>query len=439
MIPGKVIYDSLPVWAQTLAVNLTSSVTFRRKYGRVFHESLARLAANEKKSLDQLLHEQQQTLKQLLRYAVKHVPYYRERRFSPDNLSEWPLLDKATVAKAPEKFVSDEFSLRRLAVLQTSGTTGTPLTVRFTNECHQTEMAFRWRHKAWGGVPFLSRSAYLSGHPVVPANQTWPPFWRVDQTERRLLCSSYHFTAENLPHYADALAGFAPDFLHGYPSSLFVLAQHVLERGEHSVRPRVIFTGSETLLDFQRAAVERAFGAKVFNWYGNTEMTGNIVECAYGSLHYRTDYGLLELQEDNEIVATGFLNRAMPLVRYRTGDVATARVGTCECGCAFPLIESVEGRVEDYIRTPDGRTVGRLDHIFKGVEHVREAQIVQEQLNELHLRIVRVDGFGPRDEQAILANARERLGPSIRLHCEYVEAIERTPAGKFRFVVTEVR
>jgi hypothetical protein len=64
---------------------------------------------------------------------------------------------------------------------------------------------------------------------------------------------------------------------------------------------------------------------------------------------------------------------------------------------------------------------------------------VQEQINELHLRIVRVDGFGSRDEQAILANARERLGPSIRLRCEYVEAIERTPAGKFRFVVTEVR
>ena len=230
MIAGKGIYDLLPVWAQTLAVNLTSSVTFRRKYGRVFHQELARLAANEKKPFDQLLQEQQRAVKELLRYAVKHVPYYRERRFSPDNLSEWPILDKATVVKAPEKFVSDEFSSHRLAVLQTSGTTGTPLTVRFTNECLQTEMAFRWRHKAWGGVPFLSRSAYLSGHPVVPTAQMEPPFWRVDQVERRLLCSSYHFTAQNLPHYADALAGFAPDFLHGYPSSLFVLAQHLLEQ-----------------------------------------------------------------------------------------------------------------------------------------------------------------------------------------------------------------
>jgi phenylacetate-CoA ligase len=129
----------------------------------------------------------------------------------------------------------------------------------------------------------------------------------------------------------------------------------------------------------------------------------------------------------------------MPLIRYRTGDVATAQAGTCECGCAFPLIEHIAGRIEDYIRTPDGRAAGRLDHIFKGVQHVREAQIVQRQTDELLLRIVRIDGFNSHDEQTILANARERLGTSIRLRCEYVETIERTAAGKFCFVVTEER
>ena len=103
------------------------------------------------------------------------------------------------------------------------------------------------------------------------------------------------------------------------------------------------------------------------------------------------------------------------------------------------MIERIAGRIEDYIRTPDGRVVGRLDHIFKGVEHVREAQIVQQQDEELRLRIVRVDGFNSHDEQTILAAARERLGPSIRLRCEYVETIERTAAGKFCFVVTEER
>src|SRR5208282_4648414 len=102
------------------------------------------------------------------------------------------------------------------------------------------------------------------------------------------------------------------------------------EKGLTSVRPRAVFTASETLLDFQRAAIEQAFGTKVFNWYGNSEMTCNIVECARGRLHYRTDYGVLELLDDGTMLCTGLNNRAMPLIRYRVGDRATARQGTCD-------------------------------------------------------------------------------------------------------------
>jgi phenylacetate-CoA ligase len=438
MIIGKALYDFSPMWAQMVAVNLASAFTYRQKYGRAFHEDLAQLEANEKKSYDQLLHEQQQAVASLLRYAVERVPYYRDHQFPPDSLKDWPILDKQSVASAPDRFLSDEYRLRRLQTLQTSGTTGTPLTVYYSERCYQREMAFRWRHKAWGGVPFLSRGAYLSGHPVVPADQTHPPFWRVDYFERRLLCSSYHFTPKNMPHYAAALSEFAPDFIHGYPSSLYVLAQFITESGWSALRPRAVFTASETLLDFQRALIERAFAAPVFNWYGTSEMTCNIVECAYGNLHCRTDYGLLELLGDGTMVATGLVNRAMPLIRYRAGDVGSALSGKCECGCAFPLMERIEGRVENYIVTPDGRYIGRLDHIFKGVEHVREAQLVQKKLDELVLRIVRANGFSPRDERMLLGNAYERLGRSLSVRCEYVETIERSAGGKFAFVVSEL-
>ena len=438
MIRSKRLYDSLPVWMQGLAATVVGAGYFRQKYGRVFHEMLETLGRNEKKSRDELRRDQQQASKRLLAYAVQHVPYYREQKFSPETLGDWPILEKKTIAAAPEKFLSDEFSPGELRELHTSGTTGTPLVVRFSRDYHQMEMAFRWRHKAWAGVPFLSSSAYLSGHPVVPASQTRPPFWRVDRIEKRLLCSSYHLAPQNLPSYVEALTRFAPDLVHGYPSSLYVLAQYMTEKNVQSVRPRAVFTASETLLEFQRATIEAAFGTQVFNWYGNTEMTCNIVQCAAGHLHYRTDYGVLELLSDGAMICTGLNNRAMPLIRYRVGDRAVAAEGTCPCGVAFPLIGRVEGRIEDYVRTPDARMVGRLDHLFKDVQHVREAQVVQTRLDEIVLRIVRTDGYSPQDEQIVLKEARQRLGHAMQVRFEYVDAIERTAAGKFRFIVSHL-
>jgi len=438
MIPGKLHYDALPLWAQTLAVNVVSAWNFRRKYGAEFHRSLAALERFESASLDQLLAHQQMALHEMLKYACRHVRYYKKQGLPSDHLSAWPIVEKRTVAIHPELFLSDEYKPESLLTLKTSGTTGTPLTVFVSPEYHQMEMAFRWRHKAWGGVPFLSRGAYLSGHPVVPPGQSHPPFWRVDHIEKRLLCSSYHFTPQALASYVNALAGFHPDFVHGYPSSLYVLARHIMDHGGTTVRPRAVFTASETLLDFQREVIGKAFGAPVFNWYGNTEMTCNIVQCAAGGLHYRTDYGLLELLDDGTMVCTTLNNRAMPLIRYRVGDVATARSGSCACGCAFPLIERIEGRVEDYVQTPDGRLIGRLDHLFKDATCVREAQIVQRELGEVVVRIVREPGYSTDVEQVIRTEARLRLGESTRVRFEYVERIERTVSGKFRFVISEL-
>ncbi len=438
MIRGKKLYDSLPVWMQSLGVNLLSVRGFRQKYGRVFREQLTLLEQNEHKSLDELLHQQDRAVRRLLAYATRHVPYYRDLQLPADCIENWPILDKGTVAAAPDKFLSDEFDARSLMSLHTSGTTGTPLQVRFTEAYHQTEMAFRWRHKAWAGVPFLSTSAYISGHPIVPIDQSHPPFWRTDWIEKRLLCSSYHLAPRNLPSYIEALAEFSPDFVHGYPSSLYVVAQFMLAAAGPPIRPKAVFSASETLLEFQRSAIERAFGARLHNWYGNTEMTCNIIECAAGNLHYRTDYGLLEVLADGTMVCTGLNNFAMPLIRYRVGDKVAMGKGGCPCGRSFPLISRIDGRIEDYVRTPDGRFVGRLDHIFKDTQYVREAQIVQEHLDEIILRIVPSEGYNSQQEQVILAEIRQRLSSGMRIRFEYVDSIERTAGGKFRFIVSKL-
>jgi phenylacetate-CoA ligase len=98
----------------------------------------------------------------------------------------------------------------------------------------------------------------------------------------------------------------------------------------------------------------------------------------------------------------------------------------------------VDGRIEDYVMTPDGRLVGRLDHIFKEQLDVAEAQVLQEEKDALEVLIVPRQSYDERSEQGLMREFRSRLGEEIEIAFRYVEAIPREPNGKFRAVKSEV-
>ena len=87
---------------------------------------------------------------------------------------------------------------------------------------------------------------------------------------------------------------------------------------------------------------------------------------------------------------------------------------------------------------PNGAMIGRLDHIFKAQVRVRESQIYQPDLTRVVIRLVGANDFTTRDEQALLRAARTWLGSTLRIEVEHRETLPRTPAGKLRFVVSEV-
>jgi phenylacetate-CoA ligase len=345
--------------------------------------------------------------------------------------------------------IPDNLSQHEPRWVHTSGTTGTGLQFPISSECFQREYAFRAVHYLWGGIQEAGRYAFCSGHPVTYYDRQRPPFWVYDYANNWLLLSSYHLTEKNLPQYIAELDKFQPVLLAGYPSSLYLLALANQRLGQR-VHPRAVYVSSETLFDFQRRAIEASFGRKVFMFYGNTEMCGNIVECERGKHHLKLEHSYVELLrsdgrpacagEEGRLVCTGFGNYATPLIRYEIGDVAVAsKEQACACGRGGTVIERVVGRTEDYVLTPDGRFVGRLDHLFKDAIRVRHAQIVQDQVDEVTIRIVKDRGYTKIDEDEILREALLRLGSSISVRFDYVEEIPRTKNGKFRFIVSKLK
>jgi phenylacetate-CoA ligase len=203
-----------------------------------------------------------------------------------------------------------------------------------------------------------------------------------------------------------------------------------------------VFTSSESLLAFQRDVIERAFGAPVRDRYGVSELAASMTACAEGRLHVDMEFGIVELDERERgedwvrgpLLVTGLANDATPFLRYRIGDVGTRLLRPCSCGRPGDAFLDVDGRIEDAVTTPDGRRIGRLDHIFKNQLDVAEAQIVQETREGIEVRFVPRPTWGAAAEASLRKEIRARLGDRIRVELRRVESIPREPNGKFRAV-----
>lgn len=450
----RAFYYSLPLTAKNLLASAYGWNERRGRYGKTYRQSLALLRESQYWSQDKLLEYQQQRLSQFLREVIRKTPYYRSRDLYAEllkvnaPLNAYPILGKATVRRAGANLYHDDRGAMHCRSISTSGTTGSALVSPVSDQHFQRECAFRALAYEWAGVSLDAhdRVAFCAGHPVARADRQRPPFWVYDWASNWLYFSSSHLSKQNLEHYIAELERFRPVMLGGYPSSLYLLALAYQKFGG-SLNLKAISSSSETLLDWQRVKIESAFGVRVFNYYGSGETCAHIAECEEGELHLKLEHSLVEvLSDQNEpcgpgetgrLVCTGFDNYAFPLIRYDLGDVVTvSKNQSARCGRSGLLIETILGRVEDYIVTPEGRFVGRLDHLFKDSVNVAEAQLFQESVAEVVCRIVKTDDYGIADEKSILAEARARLGAAVTIKFEYLDQIPRTRNGKFRFIVS---
>jgi phenylacetate-CoA ligase len=385
---------------------------------------------------------------------MKSVRFYKETyNLTVNEISDifnFNILDKKIIRIRNEDFKSTDYKHKPYKSSHTSGTTGTSLSFPLSIECFQREFAFRALHYSWGGINLINKDKiiYCAGHPVSYHSKKKPPFWIHDYSNNWLLMSSYHLSNENLKYYISKIEEFQPKAICGYPSSIYLLALAYKKYSRKKLNLKSIFTSSETLLKYQRRTIENNFETKVFNWYGNAEMCANIVECEKGELHLKQEHSYVEIlndqnksaqfEEPGRLICTAFGNKLFGLIRYDIGDhVSVSKNQNSKCGRSGLLIEHIEGRSENYIVTPDGKFIGRLDHVFKDSENVLEAQLEQTKAEELIVRIVKNNHYNLNDERNILDELRNRTGKEINIIFEYAQSIPRGPNNKFNFIISK--
>ena len=385
------LYLRSPIWLQNLLVSAQGLRLRRLRYGRGQRRILAGLLKSQWHSRDEILQQQLQSLTAIVRHASTTVPLYRHHVVPTggfSDLTSWlpSLFSKKMTCVLLRMFVVSKLhSHERLVEVHTGGTTGTPLTIYCNRNALQTNFAFFRRVRSWAGVVVGAKTATFAGRTIVAPKQNKPPFWRTNTVSNTLLFSSYHISPDTLSAYVSELQRFNPALIDSYPSSIEPIARYIQERGIETIRPVAVITSSETLSQHVRGVLQNAFACKVFDYYGGAEMAAFVSQCEAGTYHVNPEFGIVEILRDGkpaaigepgDIVASGFINPVMPLIRYVTGDIAAWKGNACECGRAFPALAGIEGRKDDVIVTPEGRRIGRLDPIFKSVSSIQNTGII---------------------------------------------------------------
>lgn len=450
------IYLKLPIPLQNLACNIEGYRIKRSRYDSTFMSRLAKANKRTYSSREDLFGYRDAQIRKFIFHCYETVPYYKhlfdERRVKPeyikglDDLKILPILTKDEVKANYKDLLSTAVPENKHLISHTSGTTGGGLRFATTLESQQEQWVTWWRYRNWHGIALETWCAYFGGRSLVPLSQKATPFWRINYPGKQIMFSAYHMNNENMTHYVKYLNQKQPKWLHGYPSLLSLLAGYVLETGKKlNYQVKWITIGAENLLEQQKDLIKEAFGVYPIQHYGMAEGAANISQCEKGNLHVDEDYAAIEFEPNTEgsgfkVIGTNFTNYAFPLLRYDTQDLVNIEDGTsCFCGRHGRIVKTIDGRKEDYVVLRDGTRIGRMDHIFKDLVNINEAQIYQQIPGKIEVRIVKGKEYNASDEKKLHLEIEKRLGKDTQIDFSYVEKLERSKTGKLRFVINEIK
>ncbi|TXK89622.1 phenylacetate--CoA ligase family protein, partial [Parageobacillus sp. SY1] len=359
----------------------------RLKQGNVlnYFEQLQKWQWLDQKALKQL---QEKRLSNLLLHAYRHVPYYREilkesgvitskEQVNLSSFEKIPFLTKDIIRKEFEQLKSDDLNNREWYLNTSGGSTGEPVQFIQDKEYSEWSHAIKLLDDQWSNREIGDKQIRLWGSErdlLVGQETTKVRIGRYIRNERWL--NAFRMTSEQMKEYIEVINKFKPIQILAYVESIFELAKFIEQNKLTVHSPKSIMTSAGTLYPYMRETIERVFQTKVFNRYGSREVGDIACECEHHQgLHVSALTHYVEIIKENgtlaqpgeigEIVVTSLTNYAMPLIRYRIGDMGKWAKGECDCGRVMPLIEEVNGRVTDFFINSYGKKIdGRIFNTF---------------------------------------------------------------------------
>ncbi len=438
----------LPVYAHLRRLPFRSALDLMRRLERADPDDLRRHA--------------REAFGRVLRAALVY-PTYRalygegsEMAIDPDlDLRHLPTIDKATLHELTADARVAGLARDAVQVRRTGGSTGRPGIVYADRREVAACLAARRLAEAWFDLPAAARQLRLWGRRPDSVGRLRRALR--DLALNRVFLSAEDISARDVGRVLRRVISFDPLIIYGY-SSLLVYFLDLL-RGAYPrcpLRPRIVVATSEVLLEGQRRQLADYFGCPVATEYGCSEVDIIATTCPAGGCHVIAPKVHVEVvrfggepEGLGEVVVTDLQNTLMPLIRYRTGDLAPLDEPACECGRTWPCLGPIQGRVQgQYVVRKDGTLVHSQNLVYVVEDWVaRGIPILQYFFHQradhgIDLLLVPTDG-APVDVTTLgreLAAAVRATMPEIDTAVRVVDRdrIERFRENKHRHFLTEV-
>jgi phenylacetate-CoA ligase len=395
----------------------------------------------------------------LLRFAGERNDFYRDRfkqagidpgAVSPAELAQLPILTKADVRGNLDAMISRGFDKAALLHFKTGGSTGKALDIYLTEACSELRNACARRHDRWAGWEVGEPVAAVWGNPHLATTfkeklKNWlvTPFIHLD---------TMSVSEQSVRAFVSEWEKVRPTLLFGHAHSLFLLARLLSDLHISHLAPKGILSTSMMLLPHERRVIEAVFGVRVTDRYGCEEVSLIASECErHEGMHLNLDNLLVEFLKDDgrpaaageqgRIVVTDLSNTAMPFIRYQVEDLGIPSDRRCSCGRGLPLMESVTGRVADFLKKRNGEQVAGISLIentltkYPGIDQM---QIVQNSYLDFCIKLVAGAGYNQEVEAELTDYFIRTFDGDLRISIDRVGAIEPEPSGKYRFSICRI-
>lgn len=392
---------------------------------------------------------QNEKLSALLKHTTKNVPFYRQWAkeqgidVSCVKLKDFPVIEKKDIRGHEKDFVADGW-VNKLEWSRTSGSTGEPFS--FARAEYDYTYATLWRGLLRWGIRPGDKRVLVKG---VDENPQVSILTKVKRRFygwiNRCIVVDAHFLARsetNVESELRRITKYKPAYIHGYASSIYVLAKCADKFGIDcsGLRVKAVVTESEKCHDFQRNVIERVFNAPVVENYGSVEF-GMIAQPAKdGRLCINEDHIYAETTSEGQAVLTNLDEYGFPLIRFKNGDKVT--IGGVHDELPYRTLSSIEGRVAETIHLPQGGLVHGymvMYPISKHMKYLREYQVYQPDIDHLQINVVESEPLPTEIELQIVDEMRTIVGDVINVKLQKVNSIPLTKRGKRAFVCSDVR